>query len=252
MSPLRLQRLPNSRLSPVARWIFQPGASFNRLIPHATKAATINRNRAIATANGLMSTPQTPSSAFWAATISLFSRFIQRWNSRANPPSRKCPEPHVGSIIRTVSSPNSSMAGFERAVEDELLDEHGRLQQGVLLLRLLGEFLIQVTQEPCVAALDLERPLEVPCLGLHLPPERQELHRRIARWGNRPERRLALGEQVFCSRDLADLVEDVLEVLPVGLVGMLAEEEFVRVLGQPAAARPHPPASTRRSGGCLP
>ena len=72
----------------------------------------------------------------------------------------------------------------------------------------------------------------MPCLRLHLPPGRQKLHRRIARRGNRPERRLPLGEQVPGSRDLPYLVEDVLEVLPVRVVGVLAEEEFVRVLGQ--------------------
>ena len=60
---------------------------------------------------------------------------------------------------------------------------------------------------------------------------------------DRPERRLALGEQVVGGRDLADLVEDVLEILPVGVVRMLAEEEFVRVLGQLAPlALPGQPA----------
>ena len=38
-------------------------------------------------------------------------------------------------------------------------------------------------------------------------------------------------------------MEDVLEILPVGVVGVLAEEEFVRVLGQlPPLALPGQPA----------
>ena len=43
------------------------------------------------------------------------------------------------------------MAGVERAVEDEPLDEVGRLEQGVLLAGRLGEVLVQVAQEPRVA-----------------------------------------------------------------------------------------------------
>src|SRR5262249_44417885 len=46
----------------------------------------------------------------------------------------------------------------ERPVKDELLDEHRRLQQGVLLAGLLRQVLIQVTQEPGVAFLNLKRP----------------------------------------------------------------------------------------------
>ncbi len=39
----RLGLLPKSRLSPVARLMFQPGARFKLLIPQACTAATINR-----------------------------------------------------------------------------------------------------------------------------------------------------------------------------------------------------------------
>ena len=58
-----------------------------------------------------------------------------------------------------------------------------------------------------------------------------------------PQRRLPLGKQILGGGNLADLLEDVLEILPVGVVGMFAEEEFVRVLGQLAAfAFPGQPA----------
>ena len=115
----------------------------------------------------------------------------------------------------------------QRAVEDELLDEDGRLQQGVLLLRLLGEVLVQVAQEAGVAALRPRTTASVPCLGI-ISRQNASSHRRIAARTDCPERRLALGKQVLGGRDLADLVEDMLEVLPVGVVRMLAEEEFVR------------------------
>ncbi len=86
-------------------------------------------------------------------------------------------------------------------------------------------------------------PLELTRLGVDLPPERQQVHRRVAGRGDGPERGLPLGEQVPGGRDLADLVKDVLEILPVGVVGMLAEEELVGVLGQlPALALTGQPA----------
>ena len=47
--------------------------------------------------------------------------------------------------------PNSSIAGVERAVEDERLDEVRRLQQRVGFLRRLGEVLVEVAEEAGVA-----------------------------------------------------------------------------------------------------
>ena len=107
----------------------------------------------------------------------------------------------------------------------------------------LGEFLIQVAQEASVAVFDLERPLQMSRLGVDLPPELEQVHRRIAAGSHGPERRLPLGEQILGGGNLADFLEDVLEILPVGVVRMFAEEEFVRILGQLAAlAFPGQPA----------
>ena len=93
----------------------------------------------MATANGLMSTPQTPSSAFWAATISLLSRFIHKSKEPGEAAEQEVPR-----AARRVDQPHLLQAELvdgrvEGPVENELLDEHRRLQQGVLLLRLLGE-----------------------------------------------------------------------------------------------------------------
>ena len=190
-----------------------------------------------------MSTPQTPSSAFWAALISLLSRLTPQVEQPGEPAEQEVPRAAGRVDHPHLLQPELVDGRRERPVEDELLDEHRRLQQGVLLLGLLGEFLIQVAQEASVAVFDLERPLEMPRLGVDLPPEREQLHRRIAAGSHRPERRLPLGEQILGGGNLADLVEDVLEILPVGVVRMLSEEEFVRVLGQLAAlALPGQPA----------
>ena len=85
--------------------------------------------------------------------------------------------------------------------------------------------------------------LQFPGLGVDLPPELEQLHRRIAAGSDRPERRLALGEQILGGGNLADFLEDVMEIFAVGVVRMFSEEEFVRILGQLAAfAFPGQPA----------
>ena len=65
----------------------------------------------------------------------------------AKAPSRKWPEPQVGSISRRLGEAELVDRRLERAVEDELLDELRRLQQRVLLLRRLGEILVEVAEE---------------------------------------------------------------------------------------------------------
>ena len=106
------------------------------------------RNRAIAAAKGLRSTPE----LLQGRAARARERYrpapasaIREAGGR-NAPSRKCPEPQAGSISRTSSRPNSSIAGVECAVEDEVLDELGRLQQRVLLRR-FGEVLVEVAEK---------------------------------------------------------------------------------------------------------
>ena len=64
---------------------------------------------------------------------------------------RKWPLPQVGSMSLTACSPYSASAGVERPVEDERLDEDRSLEQGEPLLRVLGEVLVEVAEEPGVA-----------------------------------------------------------------------------------------------------
>ena len=67
----------------------------------------------MATANGFRSTPWIASSADWTrAWISIAGACLcQRSSRRSNAPSRKWPEPHVGSIIRKPSRGRSFSAG---------------------------------------------------------------------------------------------------------------------------------------------
>jgi len=74
------------------------------------------------------------------------------------------------------------------SVENELLHEDRRLQQGILLFRPLREFLVEIAEEASVVVLDLERPLQRRIIHvLHLlPPKLQQAHCRIAADADRP------------------------------------------------------------------
>ena len=81
-----------------------------------------------------------------------------------------------------------------------------------------------------------ERPLQVAGRRVDLPPELEQLHRRIAARGRRPRaascpRRTDPWRPGSCRPRL----KTCWQVLAVGVVRVCAEEEFVRVLGQPAA-----------------
>src|SRR5215510_11402316 len=60
---------------------------------------------------------------------------------------------------------------FEGAVEDELLDELGGLEEGKALAGLLGEFLIQVSQEASVPRRVGEIVYQFASFRDHLTPE---------------------------------------------------------------------------------
>ena len=122
----------------------------------------------------------------------------------------------------------------EGVVQQEPLDEVGRLEQGVLLADLLGEVLVQVAQEPRVAPLDAERPEQGAGLGVDLPPGVQQRPGPVGGRAEGPERRLALGEQVPRRGDRADPAEDVQEVAAVGVV--LGAGVQVRLLRSPRPA----------------
>jgi hypothetical protein len=72
--------------------------------------------------------------------------FIARHSAQAlKPPSKKCPEP-CGPITHFAKADLVDGRG-EGAVEDELFDKLGRLQQRVTLAGGLGQVLVQVAQK---------------------------------------------------------------------------------------------------------
>lgn len=75
------------------------GQSFKRLIPPAFIARSSSRNRATATANGLMSTPWMLSNVRWARSLELPEGFFfsHRSKMRSKALSRKWPDPQAGS-----------------------------------------------------------------------------------------------------------------------------------------------------------
>ena len=78
------------------------------------------------------------------------------------------------------SQANVAIAGAERAIEDEFLDELWRLQQRVLLLGLFLQVLVEVAEEARLPAASVNRG-RAPCFRIDLPPERNERLRRIGR-----------------------------------------------------------------------
>jgi hypothetical protein len=173
------------------------------------------------------------------------------------PPERA--EDQVARAAGRVDRPDRLQAelvegGREGVVQQEPLDEVGRLEQGVLLADLLREVLVEVAQEPRVelrcgkAALGcrcsvasrgrlahLKRPEQGAGLGVDLPPGVQQCPGPVGGRAEGPERRLALGEQVPRHGDRADPAEDVQEVAAVGVVlGAGVQVRLLRVLGLPA------------------
>ena len=113
----------------------------------------MRRNRAIATANGLRSTP-------WTAPKRTLRQLRRRHAGLSVLPggeqSLERADQEVAATARGVDhlhgrQPVLGERGREGAIEDERLDEDRRLQQGEPLLGVLGEVLIQVAEESRVA-----------------------------------------------------------------------------------------------------
>ena len=163
----------------------------------------------------------------------------------------ECPEQEVpgttGGVDQAqVLQPELVEGVGERSVEDELLDELRGLFQGVFLLGVFGQVLVQITQKTGLGSqilIDInqglsrasgraERAFQSPRLGVDLSKILQKSPRHIPAGINCPQWGFPFGEQLGRRRDLADLGEDVFQVFPVGLVRMLPEEEFVGSFGQ--------------------
>ena len=112
-------------------------------------AATVSRKRAMATANGLRSTP-------WIASSAACTRACDfQAGGLLVPPVQEPVEGAEQEVARPAGRVDQ-LEAFERPflqcrfqgpVEDELLDEHRGLQQRVGLLRVLGQVLVQVAEE---------------------------------------------------------------------------------------------------------
>ena len=167
-------------------------------------------------------------------------------NSRANAPSRKWPEPQAGSISRTVSQPELLDRRLERAVEDELLDELRRLQQGVLLARRLGEVLVEVAEEAVSSAGSVKS--WTSCAGVRVDPlpEARAAPSPRRRETAEPEQRVVpLVEEVARPGQRRGLVEAREQVLAVG-VAAGARGSTVSCRRAPALARLRPAPEQER------
>ena len=113
-------------------------------------AATVSRKRAIATANGLRSTPWIASSAAWTrAWISRSGRVLVPAVQQAVEGAEQEVAGPAGGVDELEAFEGALLQrGFEGPVEDELLDEDRRLQQRVGVLGVLGQVLVQVAEEP--------------------------------------------------------------------------------------------------------
>ena len=129
---------------------------------------------------------------------------------------------------------------FEGAVEDELLDEDRGLQQGVGVLRVLGQVLVQVAEEPGGQRTIREVVHERAVLAPASPEVKQRRDRVTGRRdevqrGMRVDQRLRRGQA-------REMVDRRLKPFAVGVFGVRAEE---RKLGVerflPAALRPGDP-----------
>jgi len=130
--------------------------------------------------------------------------------------------------------------GSQRAVEDELLDELGRLKERVLLARCFRQVLVEVSEKAGVPGGIGEVMVGRSRVRIHALPEPQKLGRPVSREPNQPQRVVLLIEELGRRGKSLDGAKDVEEVLAVGLSKVRLEVERVlieSVLAPLAAAR---------------
>ena len=140
---------PWMRESPTARWKVNAGASSRDVRPDAWSAATVRRKRAIATANGLRSTPWIASRAAWTRAWSLQAGgvLVPAVQQSVEGAEQEVAGP-AGRVDELEAFERAFLQGwFQGAVEDEFLDEDRGLQQRVGVLGVLGQVLVQVAEE---------------------------------------------------------------------------------------------------------
>ena len=145
----------------------------------------------------------------------------------------------------------------QRQVEDELLHELRRLEQGVALAGGLGEVLVEVAEEAgvqraVVAARD-ERMPRLAGLRVRGAEGLEQVPGAVGRRGDRPERVVGLVEQRAHAGEGLDGAEDVEEVLALAVAGVVAEVGALVVPGEAqvglvGAAEPAQPARAAAVG----
>ena len=113
-------------------------------------------------------------------------------------------QPAIGQqplLISHLGQPKLLDRRVERAVEDELLDEDGRLQQRVLLAGGLGEVLVEIAQEPRVPLRVGEIVDEHAGVGVDPLEERDQVPGGVAAQPvGQVADRVVVAEDLFCAR----------------------------------------------------
>lgn len=130
----------------------------------------------------------------------------------------------------------------ERAVEDEFLDELGRLQQRVALAGGLRQVLVEVAEEAGVPLGVGEVVHQRPARRVHRLPELAQRHRRVAADAEAEDRVVRLIEEGLQPMQGAGLAKGGEQVVTVGFERVGAEVGFVTV------TREREPAGVRGAG----
>ena len=122
--------------------------------------------------------------------------------------------------------------GVERPVQDERLDELGRLEEGIALARRLGQVLVEVAEEARAPVRVGEVVDEPAGVGVHALEEGEQGHGTIARERQAEERVVAPVEQAGHARQRRRLVEAGEQILEVRIVRARAEVGVVAIAGE--------------------
>jgi hypothetical protein len=130
----------------------------------------------------------------------------------------------------------------QRPVENELLDELGRLQQRIALARGLAQILVQVAEEAGVPARVGEVADQCPGIGGNLLPELHHRHRGVAADPQAKDRVVGAVEEGMQAGQGAGLAETPEEIVAIVLVWVHAK------VGVMAVARQGQSTGLRRAG----
>ena len=129
---------------------------------------------------------------------------------------------------------------FQGLVEDELLHEYRGLQQRIRVLRVLGQVLVQVAEEPR-GQRRVRQVVDQRIALAAIPPEVEQLGHRVTGRRDQMQRRTGVNEPPRRGKR-RKVVDGRLEPFAVGVFGMSPEERELRVQRLlPALTRPGDP-----------